>query len=127
MGLKDVFEKALKDAKELAHAAGDSFLQKQWPLVEEKLISLSQSASTGWREFFGEHWPKVQIYFDQKASPNLVDLLKNDNVFDVIIEVFHDTLPRTLRRRLKPESLRQFCQGHRAAMISRLQSSQPRP
>lgn len=132
VGIKDSLNKALQGAKDLAQSTGDAFMQTQWPLIEEKLLALLQDLATrcsdanaGAKEAFGKHWPKVQAYFDQTAKPTLVDMIKNDSVFDVIIEIFYDQLPRTLRRRLRPELMREFCQQHRLKMLARLQSTSP--
>jgi hypothetical protein len=130
MDWQDAIKGVAKAAKDTAEGLSRMFLAEVWPLLAPQLLQMAARLQEDVRSGAVEADEKVRAFFKGQAAPTVIEVLRNDDAFDLLCDLAYDALPRAARRRLTRGQVVALCRQYREKLLAALEGApdpEPRP
>lgn len=128
MDWKDTFKGVAKAAKDTAEGVSGLFLAEVWPVLAPQLLMLAARLQEDVRSGAVEADEKVRAFLKNHAAPTVIEVLRNDDAFDLLAELAYEALPRPARRRITRQQVVEFCRKQRDKLLATLAGApEPEP
>ena len=64
-----------------------------------------------------QHWPKIQLIFQEKVGPAALAAAKNDQAMESLFKTVYSVLPFPVRMVVKEPAFVSFCLSHRTKLL----------
>ena len=127
MDWKDTIKGVAKAAKDTAEGVSAIFLAEVWPVLAPQLLLMAARLQQDVRSGAVEANEKVRAFLKERATPTVVEVLRNDDAFDFLAELAYEALPRPARRRVTRAQVVELCRRYRDKLLASLEDGPEDP